>query len=222
MARLNASRKSYFLSVTPVDSSLTDGTNIPPPQQPQPIETSRPYTPVQPPTPRAGPLTSHPTNTPRNEQQQYPQYSMGEPARDRTDSLPDADRSDNDANRERADSYTDRKQPDSSYDNKERADSFRTPTSPASAAQHSSSSPQAQRQPQKGPDQPAFILQQLAHVAKHASRLTRRTSPTSTTITFATAKRRQASLIAKHGLNDRLFHSESETTPTQEVRWQLV
>jgi hypothetical protein len=91
-------RKSYFLSVTPVNYSLTEGTNIPPP-----TET------LQPPTPGGGPLSSHPATPPESEKE-----SIAEDTMSPTDT------------------------------NNDRTYSFRTPTSPASAAQLSSS-PNAQR-----------------------------------------------------------------------------
>ncbi|KAK5169421.1 uncharacterized protein LTR77_005397 [Saxophila tyrrhenica] len=91
MATVNGdkkTRKSYLLSVTPVDYSLTAGTNIPaPPQSPTK------HSPVEPPTPGGGPLTSHPSHpvTPSGEDTSEPDYSvMSEatnPNRDRTDSL---------------------------------------------------------------------------------------------------------------------------------------
>ena len=100
----NSNRKSYFLSVTPVDYSLTAGTDIPPPESPQ-------HTP-EPPTPGGGPLTSHPATPPASENENTDKFiSEPEPNRGRTDS-------------------------------------FRTPTSPASAAQLSSS-PQTQRRPSR-------------------------------------------------------------------------
>ena len=109
MATLNGniSRKPYTLSVTPVDYSLTAGTDIPPP-----AESPRSYTP-EPPTPGGGPLTSHPATPPATETEStgYNEKPTSEPNRGRTDS-------------------------------------FRTDTSPASAA-HLSSSPQTQRRPSR-------------------------------------------------------------------------
>lgn len=94
-------RQSYFLNVTPVNYSLTEGTDIPPPA-PSP---HRSPSLAEPPTPGGGPLSSHPTTPPSE---------RGD------DNKPST-----------ADTVT-----------RDRSDSFRTPTSPASAAQMS---PNAQR-----------------------------------------------------------------------------
>ena len=112
------SRKSYLLYVTPVDYSLTDGTDIP---APQPAPSSPPRSPApeiaRPPTPGRGPLNSHPA-------------TPDDFASLRTGSFK-AHEKENMAPTTTADS--------------DKADSFRTPNSPASAAQHtSSSSPQQQ------------------------------------------------------------------------------
>ena len=106
MATLNGNnnRKSYFLSVTPVDYSLTEGTNIPAPAE-SPL-----HSPPEPPTPGGGPLNSHPATPP-------------DTASENTDKA-------------------------ATEVNRGRTDSFRTPTSPASAAQYSSS-PQTQRRPSR-------------------------------------------------------------------------
>ena len=58
MATLNSkkNRQSYLLSVTPINYSLTDGTNIPPPPE-SPRKQS-------PPAFRGGPLSSHPATPP--------------------------------------------------------------------------------------------------------------------------------------------------------------
>nr|POF04225.1 hypothetical protein CFP56_21980 [Quercus suber] len=50
-------RQSYMLTVTPVDYSLTAGTNIPPPED----DFSVPFAAAAPPVADGGPLTSHPT-----------------------------------------------------------------------------------------------------------------------------------------------------------------
>lgn len=51
-------RKSYLLSVTPIDYSLTEGTNIPAPDNTPPRSPAADIAP--PPTPGRGPLNSHP------------------------------------------------------------------------------------------------------------------------------------------------------------------
>lgn len=61
-------RKSYLLSVTPVEYSLTEGTDIPAPDTAPPRSPAPDLAP--PPTPGRGPLNSHPTTPPADEPSQ--------------------------------------------------------------------------------------------------------------------------------------------------------
>jgi hypothetical protein len=113
------SRRKSFLTLTPVDFSLTDGTNIPappdtPPRSPSPIPLARP------PTTGGGPLSSHPTSA--------------EDIRSAT-LLPPTPDPENEA-------FANMSTSNSSNHDMDRSDSFRTPGSPASANQKPSKAEQ--------------------------------------------------------------------------------
>jgi len=108
-------RKSY-LSLTPVDFSLTAGTNIPAPPDTPPAS---PLASARPPTAGGGPLSSHPTSAEDIHDTIYPPTPDPE-----TEGLAKMSTS------------------TSSNNDTDRADSFRTPTSPSSPRQKPSKSEQ--------------------------------------------------------------------------------
>lgn len=106
-------RNSSFLTLTPVEFSLTDGTNIPAPPDTPPKSPAPSFIPLaRPPTAGGGPLSSHPTS-----------------AEDiRSATLPQTPDPENEPLAKMS-TYT------SSNNDMDRTDSFRTPDSPASAKQ---------------------------------------------------------------------------------------
>ncbi|KAK5128344.1 hypothetical protein LTR85_003012 [Meristemomyces frigidus] len=150
MASINggSSRRSYMpLSIQPVNYSLTAGTNIPAPLDSPP---ESPASSVRPPTPGGGPLTSHPT-TPETMAGAMPGAFPPTPDPEKGSS-PDAS---------------------TAMDNpwKPRADSFRTPISPASATQTQNTS-----SPSEPPRRPSGVRKLLSLSSLRSSFNNSRTS----------------------------------------------
>lgn len=113
-ANSNSNKRKSFLSLTPVDFSLTAGTNIPAPPDSPPHS---PANSARPPTAGGGPLSSHPPS-----QEDIPGAfpPTPEPEKEHT------------VTKMSSASETSQHQQPPSSDNRERSDSFATPGSPAS------------------------------------------------------------------------------------------